>query len=220
MVSDEQYGLMMRHLDLVIEMNETTNLTRIDSREDGRLLHIEDSLAALEEVTAAPAGLMGDMGSGAGFPGIPLAIATGRRTTLIEARKKKADLLSEMVADLGLAGQVDVYCGRAELLARTSPSAFSVLTARALSKLSVLMELASPLLQRHGILICYKAHVDKEEYDNAKRVQPLTGMTLVSDRAVQIGDGSFERRIICFEKAAAPEAKLPRKEGMAQKHPL
>ena len=182
MVTDEQYELMLRHLDMVIELNRTTNLTRIDNREEGKLLHIDDSLAALEEIQKAPDGRMGDMGTGAGYPGIPLAIATGRPTTLIDARKKKADLLETMIDELGLSEQVDVFCGRAELLARSAPLGFSVLTARALSKMSVLMELASPLLSNGGILVCYKAHVDKDEYDNAKRVQPLTGMQFISDR--------------------------------------
>ena len=220
MLSEFQRALMERHLDLVIEMNQKLNLTRIDNREEGMLLHIEDSLVALNEVQNAPDGAMGDMGSGGGFPGIPLAIASGRHTTLIEARKKKCEALQEMIDKLELAENIDVFCGRAELLARTSPLSYAVITARALAKLSVLMELASPLLQKNGILICYKAHIDKEEYDDARRVQPLTGMVLASDREVIIGDGSFERRIVCFRKERKPEAKLPRKEGMAQKHPL
>ena len=76
--------LIVRHLNLVIKANETLNLTRIDTAEEGMLLHIEDSLTGLEEVSEAPSGLYGDLGSGAGFPGIPLAIATGRETVLID----------------------------------------------------------------------------------------------------------------------------------------
>ena len=220
MVTEEQRELMRKHLDLVIEYNKVTNLTRIDSREEGELLHIEDSLTALDEIEAAPEGKLADIGSGAGFPGIPLAVATGRETTLVEMRKKKADILTEMIETLGLKETVEAYCGRAELLARRSPASYAVVTARALSKLSVLMELASPLLMKNGILVCYKSHVEKEEYDNARRVQITTGMELVSDREVTLPDETIERRIICFKKAKEPKAKLPRKEGMAQNHPL
>ena len=220
MISDEQRKLMLDHLDLVIEMNKAINLTRIDNREEGTILHIEDSLAALNEIESAPEGKLADMGSGGGFPGIPLAIATGRSTTLIEMRKKKADSLQCMIDSLGLSDSVDVYCGRAELLARLSPASFAVVTARALSKLSVLMELASPLLVRNGVLVCYKAHIDEEEYENARLVQAATGMRFVSDREVVVGDGSIERRIICFKKTGQPKMKLPRKEGMAQNQPL
>ena len=212
-------ALVMRHLELVIEANEKVNLTRIQDTGQAQVLHIEDSLAALPEVNAAPDGLYGDMGSGAGYPGVPLAIATGRQTVLIDARKKKMDVMAGIIDELGLSGQVDVFAGRAELLARTQRETFAVLTARALSRLSVLMELASPLLQRGGRLICYKAVVEEDELHDARRVEPLTGMKLVSTRKFML-QGEYDRSVLVVEKVKKPEAKLPRKEGMAQKHPL
>ena len=78
--------LVDKHLELVIEANKTTNLTRIDSIEEAITRHIEDSRSGLPEMKAAIEGLYGDLGSGAGYPGIPLAIATGRKTLLIDAR--------------------------------------------------------------------------------------------------------------------------------------
>ena len=73
----EQRDLIEEHLRLVIDANEKINLTRIDSFDEGMLLHVEDSLAGLGELNQAPDGLYGDLGSGAGYPGIPLAIASG-----------------------------------------------------------------------------------------------------------------------------------------------
>ena len=154
---------MDKHLELVIEANKTTNLTRIDSIDEAMTLHVEDSLSGLPEMNAAIEGLYGDLGSGAGYPGIPLAIATGRKTLLIDARQKKMNILASIIQELELGDQIDVYAGRAELLAKTRSGEFSVLTARALSKLSVLLELASPLLRKSGSLICYKSHIDDEE---------------------------------------------------------
>lgn len=217
-LSDEQQQLVRRHLDLVIEANEAVNLTRIDTVEDGMLLHIEDSLSALPEMETAPEGRYGDLGSGGGFPGIPLAIATSRPTTLIDARQKKMVVMQEIIEKLGLQGAVDTFAGRAELLAVKQPERFAVLTARALAKLSVLLELASPLLQAEGHLICYKAQVEQQEIDDAKRVQRATGMRLVSDRKFMLGDNC--RRIMVYEKYALPAMKLPRTEGSAQKNPL
>ncbi len=217
-LSDEQQQLVRRHLDLVIEANEAVNLTRIDTVEDGMLLHIEDSLSALPEMETAPEGCYGDLGSGGGFPGIPLAIATSRPTTLIDARQKKMVVMQEIIEKLGLQGAVDTFAGRAELLAVKQPERFAVLTARALAKLSVLLELASPLLQAEGHLICYKAQVEQQEIDDAKRVQRATGMRLVSDRKFMLGDNC--RRIMVYEKYALPAMKLPRTEGSAQKNPL
>lgn len=216
---EEQRDLITMHLRKVIVANEQVNLTRISSYEEGMTLHVEDSLSGLEELNAAPAGLYGDMGTGAGYPGVPLAIASGRQTVLIDTRKKKVDLLDEMIRDLGLQDKVSTYAGRVELLAKTQSKRYAALTARALAKLPVLMELASPLLKTGGRLICYKAQMDASELAHAGRVQNLTGMNLVSDRSLTLGE-NFTRRIVTFEKTRYPAMKLPRQEGQAQKNPL
>ena len=213
-----QQDLISRHVDLVIEANKTTNLTRIDSFDEAMVLHVEDSLSGLTELNVAPEGQYGDLGSGAGYPGVPLAIASGRKTMLIDTRKKKMDIVNTMIETLGIQDQVTTYAGRAELLAKTRKGEFSVLTARALSKISVLMELASPLLKKNGHLICYKSHVDDQELEDAMRVQPLVGMSLLSDRSFKIGE--TDRRILVFKKTGSPRIKLPRQEGQAQNNPL
>lgn len=209
--------LLKRHLELVIEANKTTNITRISTWDEGMLLHVEDSLVGLPEVEEAPEGRLVDIGSGAGYPGIPLAIESGRATLLADSVGKKTAILASMVEDLGL-DNVEVYTGRIEDLAREKAGVFAVVTARALAQLSVLMELASPLLQDGGRLVCYKANVSDEELQHALSLQERLGMSLVSDRAVELGDAC--RRIISFEKSGRPQINLPRKTGMAQKRPL
>lgn len=213
-----QQQLIRQHLELVIEANEKVNLTRIDSEELAALLHIEDSLSALPEIDKAPFGFYGDLGSGAGYPGIPLSIATGRETWLVDARKKKMDVVADIISQLGLDEQIHVYGGRAELLARKMAGEFAVLTARALAKLSVLLELASPLLKKDGLLICYKSHVDEDEYQHALRVAKKVGMQLASDRSFMLDE--YERRILTYKKVSRSQVKLPRQEGAAQKQPL
>lgn len=209
--------LMKKHLQLVLEANKTTNITRISSWEEGVLLHIEDSLTALPEMNMAPEGNYVDLGSGAGYPGIPLAIETGRTTLLVDSVRKKTDLLDSFIEELGLMN-VETYHGRIEDLGRERPRSFAVSTARALSQLSVLMELASPLLKKNGLLICYKAHLSDEELNHSFSLQKKTGMKFLSNREVELGE--YERRIVCFKKISEPEIKLPRKTGMAQKAPL
>lgn len=209
--------LLKRHLELVIEANKTTNITRISTWDEGMLLHVEDSLVGLPEVEEAPEGRLVDIGSGAGYPGIPLAIESGRATLLADSVGKKTAILVSMVEELGL-DNVEVYTGRIEDLAREKAGVFAVVTARALAQLSVLMELASPLLQDGGRLVCYKANVSDEELQHALSLQERLGMSLVSDRAVELGDAC--RRIISFEKSGRPQINLPRKTGMAQKRPL
>ncbi len=210
-------SLIKRHLELVIEANKTTNITRITSWEEGMLLHVSDSLIGLEEMNEAPSGWYADLGTGAGYPGIPLAIETGRKTLLVDSVGKKTAILDKIIAELEL-NTVDTYTGRIEDLAREYPEGFAVVTARALAKLSILMEYASPLLMLGGRLICYKAHVDDEEFQHALDLQSQLGMTLISDRTTTLSD--HVRRIICFEKSKEPAIKLPRKAGMALKRPL
>ena len=209
--------LLKRHLELVIEANKTTNITRISTWDEGMLLHVQDSLVGLPELEEAPEGRLVDIGSGAGYPGIPLAIESGRSTLLADSVGKKTAILASMVQMLGL-DKVEVYTGRIEDLAREEPASFAAVSARALAQLSILMEFASPLLQEGGRLICYKANVSDEELDHAVLLQDRLAMKLVSDRTVTLGENC--RRIICFEKAGTPQVKLPRKTGLAQKRPL
>ena len=217
-LTPDQQSLIKQHLALVIEANKTTNLTRIDTTDEAMLLHVEDSLVGLKELNEAPEGPYGDLGSGAGYPGIPLAIATNRQTTLIDSRQKKMLILDGIITELGLSNQISTYAGRAELLAHTQGGRYAALTARALAKLSVLMELASPLLEKGGHLICYKANLEDSELTHARQVQKTTGMKFQSERDVQLSE--FSRKIIVFEKTSKPTIKLPRQEGQAQKNPL
>lgn len=212
--------LIDRYLEAILEVNKTLNLTRIEDSEEARLLHVEDSLSGLEELKAAPDGLYGDLGSGGGFPGVPLAIASGRQTILVDSVKKKMTAVASVVDELGLASQIDTYDGRIEDLAVERAGQFSALTARALSRLSVLMELASPLLKNGGHLICYKAQLSDEELEHALSLQKYLGMKLVSDRAFLLSDNEMARRIVVFEKYKEPGLKLPRRVGLAQKKPL
>jgi len=211
--------LLNKHLDLVIEANKITNITRISSVEEAQLLHIEDSLTGLPYMNNAPAGRYADMGSGAGYPGIPLAIETQRDTVLIESVNKKAVILSSFVSELGLSN-IEVYPGRVEELALQKPRSFSVITARALSKLGSLMELAAPLLQIGGHLICYKGSPEEEEIKHAKELCAQLGFSVITNDTFMLSDNETTRTIIVFEKIKEPSIKLPRHVGFAQKRPL
>ena len=220
MTSPVAQELMGQYLDLILEANKTTNLTRITSRDEALVLHIEDSLVGLEEVNEAPDGLYGDLGSGGGFPGVPLALATGRETVLVDSVKKKMAIVQQAVNQLGLGRQITTCSDRIEDLALDRPGSFSVLTARALSRLVALLELSSPLLVKGGRLVCYKAQLSDEEMREARAVEDLLGMRLVSQRETTLSDGETRRTIVVFEKVGKAKLKLPRRIGAAQKTPL
>jgi 16S rRNA (guanine527-N7)-methyltransferase len=215
----EQEALLKKHLELVIEANKRTNITRIDDWGQGWLLHVEDSLSGADEVSAAPDGPLADLGSGAGYPGIPLAITTTREITLVESVGKKASLLSGFARELGLDEKIRVYSGRAEQLAQEKAGYFSVVTARALSSLPSLMELASPLLRQGGQLVCYKSSDIEDEIVAAQAIQEKLAMYMVGKRDLTLSDGETKRSIVVFRKDGEPLVKLPRREGQAQRKP-
>lgn len=209
---------MVKHLNLMMEANKITNLTRVDTIEKGLVLHIEDSLAGLSEIEDAPSGLYADLGTGGGFPGITLAIATERETVLVDSVVKKVHILDDILRELGIDERVTTYAGRIEELALERPGAFSVVTARALTALPSLIELASPLLAHEGVLICYKSAQYREELDHAQSIEDKVGMKTVSVRETVLSDGT-PRSIIMFKKEHDSLVKLPRRSGMAQKRP-
>lgn len=220
MAEDQTMSLMQRYLDSILEANNVTNLTRITDGEQARLLHIEDSLVGLPEVNEAPTGLYGDLGSGGGFPGVPLALATGRKTLLVDSVKKKMAIVQSALDDLSLSEQISTSSERIEDLPLEYKEKFAVLTARALSKLVSLIELASPLLKNGGRLVCYKAQLSSEELEEALAVQDLVGMKMISQREICLSDGETTRTIVVFEKIGKSRIKLPRRIGLAQKQPL
>lgn len=220
MAEDQTMSLMQRYLDSILEANKVTNLTRITDGEQARLLHIEDSLVGLPEVNEAPTGLYGDLGSGGGFPGVPLALATGRKTLLVDSVKKKMAIVQSALDDLSLSEQISTSSERIEDLPLEYKEKFAVLTARALSKLVSLIELASPLLKKGGRLVCYKAQLSSEEFEEALAVQDLVGMKMISQREICLSDGETTRTIVVFEKIGKSRIKLPRRIGLAQKQPL
>ena len=212
--------LISDYLSRILEVNTYLNLTRISEESNAQLLHIEDSLSALEELNNAPEGLYGDLGSGGGFPGVPLAIATGRETILIDSVQKKMKAVNEVLDNLGLTPQISTSGKRIEDLGNSMRGQFSVLTARALSQLGVLLELSSPLLNQNGQLICLKASVSEDELNHALTLEEKTGMKLKSRRTFLLSDGETKREILVFKKDAEPTMKLPRRVGLAQKKPL
>lgn len=210
-------ALLTEHLELVYTVNEEFNLTRI-APADAPLLHVIDSLLAAAPLSECPPGRFADLGSGAGFPGIPLTIVSRRPAALVESVRKKAVFLQRVVSALRL--DSTVHAVRAEELAETDPAGFSAVTARALSSLPALVELAAPLLVADGVLIALKARPEVDELARGRMAARLCGM--VEDRIVEAripGTGSV-RTLVLYRKQGQAALRLPRRPGMAQRKPL
>lgn len=216
----EQWAALTRHLQLVIERNRTMNLTRITSWDEAVCLHIVDSLLLQDAFAEAPAGAFVDIGTGAGYPGIPLAIVTGRKATLVDSVGKKVIAVRDFANELGLADQVRVEHIRVEDLARRERGQYAVVTARAVAQTGTLVEYAAPLLKKGGRLVAAKARITDEELEVGDRAAKLCGMRRVSRETYELPAEMGHREVISYERVGNPSVRLPRAPGMAQHHPL
>lgn len=205
------------HAAMVVSANERLNLTRITEPRALLRQHIVDSLVWMKSVEG-PLGSVVDIGSGAGYPGIPVAIATGAPMTLCESIKKKSHFLVEVVSALDLAATV--YPGRAEELARLAPAAADTVVARAVSSLSSLIELAAPLLTMRGRLVALKGTIDPSELEAGERVARLCGLTLEGVKVYVLPGGDDARSVAVYRRTGGSAVPLPRRPGLAQRRPL
>ena len=218
-----QCARMLRHLELLVERNATTNLTRVTTLEEAMVVHVLDSLLPLPYLS----GLMGyekvsfvDIGTGGGFPGIPLACMTDWEGTLIDSVGKKTAAVQGFIDELDLGPRVQAVRVRAEDLAREQPGAFDFVVTRAVAQANVLLEYASPLLRADGHLVLYKARPSYEELSAAKRAAKLCGMSLVSRETFELPEDAGHRALLYYRKAGKSKIKLPRRTGLATKEPL
>jgi 16S rRNA (guanine527-N7)-methyltransferase len=216
-LSDQQAEALSTHLRLVLETNETMNLTSI-APDEAVVLHVLDSLTAVPALESAPGGPFADIGSGAGYPGVPLTIQSGRSVALVESVCKKAAFLERVVAELRL--DATVHPVRAEELALERPGGFAAVTARALSSLPSLIELAAPLLTRGGLLVAMKGRVDGDELSRGDEAAAMCGLERCRMDRPTLPGTDAARTVVVYRSVKAPSVRLPRRNGMAQRQPL
>lgn len=208
---------LRRHAELVLS-DATAGLTAVRAPEQALSVHVLDSLSVAGEVERSSPGPVADLGTGAGYPGIPLAIATGREVVLVESLAKKARFLRSAVAELELG--CEVFHGRAEELARSRPAGFAVVVARAVAQLPVLVELAAPLLALSGRLIAMKGSPEVREVERGREVGRLVGLELEHEVPVVVPGLHAARVLVAFRRTGGSSLDLPRRDGMAKKRPL
>ncbi len=193
--------------------------------EEAWRVHIADSLAALELDELRDAGRIADLGAGAGFPGLPLAVALPRaRVDLVEATTRKCEYIGEAIAAAGVVN-ARVVCERSEEWAsRPEPEggreAYRAVISRAVGRLATLAELASPLLADGGCLVAWKGRRDEAEEAELDRLAGRLAMAPEEVRWVGPYAGSRNRHLHVMRKRGATPSQLPRRPGMAKKRPL
>ena len=205
----------------VLSENKIVNLTAIESLSEALRLHVIDSLAALPELSRALEGRGIDIGSGGGFPGVPLAIAANRGFVLLDSVEKKSAAVRRALGACGVAGPLlSVSTGRAETFSLHHNGEFVVVVARAVASLPSLVELAAPLLCDEGLLIALKGRLKNAERESGARAAAIVGMSELSVRFFHLPGGGEGRSLVTYVKDREANISLPRRIGLAQSRPL
>lgn len=207
---------MKRFFILLQETNAEMNLTRIDEEKEAVVKHFYDSLAVTRLLKVS--GNVADIGSGAGFPGIVLAIAFPEaHFSLVESNGKKCRFLHQAVEALDL-GNVSIINARAENL--REKETFDIAIARAVSDLRVLTELIAPLLKVGGRFVAMKGRNADEELMLAKRALKEMNLSLEQEDTFELPEEMGERKNLLFVKTKKNSRKYPRDYAEIKRNPL
>jgi 16S rRNA (guanine527-N7)-methyltransferase len=183
-------------------------------------VHVEDSLTGLEVPELAEAGRIADIGSGAGFPGLVLAVALpDSHVDLIESVGRKCEFIQRAIDAAGIANATVLNARSEEIAAGERRDSYDAVTARAVGRLSTLAELASPLLRDGGVLVAWKGKRDEDE--EQQLVRAADQLAMHPKQILDVGDraGSKHRHLHVLCKLGSTPADLPRRPGMAKKRP-
>jgi 16S rRNA (guanine527-N7)-methyltransferase len=183
-------------------------------------VHVADSLSGLEIPALSEAKTIADIGSGAGFPGLALAVALpDARVDLIESVGRKCDFIRNAIDAAGIANARVVNARSEELAGAEGREAYAAATARAVGRLSTLAELASPLLSDGGVLVAWKGKRDAEEEAQLANAAAELAMRPEGIRHVGPYAGSEHRHLHLLRKVGTTPTGLPRRPGIAKKRP-
>lgn len=211
-------GLLERFYGLVKDYNEKVNLTAITGREEFFIKHVWDSLAGEKYFPCGAS--VAEVGSGGGFPSLPLKICRpDLEFTLFESVGKKCAFLKYAAGELALSG-VEVVNARAEDAGKgIYREKFGVCCARAVARLNTLLEYCAPLVKVGGIFIAYKGEAG-DEIKEAANAARILGMELVCTDSYDLPQGFGARTLAVYKKIRSTPAKYPRGQGKERKNPL
>lgn len=183
--------------------------------------HLADSLSALEVAELRAAHAIADLGAGAGFPGLPLAIALPQaRVDLVEAARRKCEVIERLSRAARTANARAVPARVEEWASGEGALAYGAATARAVAPLAVLCEYAAPLLAIGGVLVCWKGVRHRAEEAAGAAAASELGLEPVRVRRVEPFAGARSRHLHVFAKVATTPGRFPRRPGVAAKRPL
>ena len=206
--------------ELVIEWNEKINLTAITERNDVFTKHFLDSILSVDIIKEGASVV--DVGTGAGFPGIPVKILNkDNQVVLFDSLNKRLKVLEDIIEKIGLSN-IETLHGRAEetFKNKNHREKYDIATSRAVAPLNVLVELMIPAVKVGGICICMKGNNAESEIEEAKKAIKELGGEIIKVEKLVLPQLNLERNIITIKKLKETSNKYPRKPGTPQKEPI
>lgn len=222
MLTNEQVEAFLAYYQLLIEWNQKINLTAITEPLDVAVKHVIDSLSCYDSEVFRPGCSIIDVGTGAGFPGLPLKIMQADcKLTLLDSLNKRVNFLQRVVEALELKG-VQVIHSRAEDGARQKlyREGYDVAVARAVARLNILCELCLPFVKVGGYFVALKGAQFQQEAEEAKQAIGLLGGRLARIQPVKLPGIDDSRAVIYIKKVKPTIAAYPRRPGLPEKNPL
>lgn len=216
-LENEQIKKFYEYMTLLIEWNEKFNLTAIVEPKEIILKHFIDSLTIEKYINEGEKVI--DVGTGAGFPGIPLSIYKPKiNITLLDSLNKRIIFLQEVIEKLEMKN-IEAVHGRAEEFAKNKREMFDIATSRAVAPLNILLEYLLPFVKIGGTCLCMKGS-NIDEVDDAKNALEVLGGKIEKIETIKLPESDIVRNIIIVRKVKNTPVKYPRKAGIPAKQPL
>ena len=219
-ITDEQLKKFYRYMDLLLEWNEKINLTAITETDEVILKHFIDSMTVFKYLVESKNII--DVGTGAGFPGIPIAIMNqNKNITLLDSLNKRINFLNEVCSELKI-NNIKTYHGRAEEFGHNKQhrEKYDIAISRAVANMTTLVEYLIPFIKVGGRCICMKGNDIEEELEQAKFAIKELGGKIEKVERFNLPNSDMERNIIIITKIKETPNSYPRKAGMPSKMPL
>ncbi len=221
-MNNNQIDQLLQYYDILIEKNKVMNLTAITEYEEFIYKHFIDSLSLVRVCNLNNSMSIIDVGTGAGFPGIPLKIAyPNLNIVLLDSLNKRIQFLNEAIQELNL-NNIEAVHGRAEDFGKNTlyREQYDICVSRAVANLSVLSEYCIPFIKKDGYFISYKSSNIQEELESSKKAIHVLGGVIHKVDQFQLPGTDIERSLVMIKKVANTPKKYPRTSGKPSKEPI
>lgn len=221
-ISNKQEEQFFKYYEMLVETNKVMNLTAITKLDEVIVKHFIDSLLIVKTININECNNLIDVGTGAGFPGIPIKIMFPEiKITLLDSLNKRLKFLNQVIDVLELK-EIETVHGRAEDLGHNNKyrEKFDLCVSRAVANLSTLSEYCIPFVNINGNFVSYKSSISSEEITNSEKAIKILGGKIICKSTLELPCSDMTRTLVVIKKIKPVSKKYPRKAGTPSKEPI